>query len=501
MSLSRLGVAFVLLSLAGCQASAPVGPEVVRHSAPSVAAPSVTAAAPTLPAPAAPVPRDQLSVEVTSGLTVLPAGEAKEMFVRVRVKGLPLPASKRPRLDLALAVDTSGSMEGKGIEQVRAACKTLVDKLEEGDTVTIVTFGSKPKRVLEPITISKDTREATHKAIASMVADGTTDMGGALQVAVSHLVQKRSPERLQRVVLVGDGVPNDPAVVRAVADQAGAQKLPITVLGLGAEFDETLMASVAQRSRGTFHFVDDASRVAKVFDDELTKLGRVVARATFVELIPGPGVTLHEAVGLHHSAQGRNLRVDLGDLSEGQTRDVMIRATVGARPAGVKVEIVDATAHYQHGLTPVQLTAREFEALPSSADKAQLGDAVVVEVERQGIRLQVADQIVDAIALARAGDVKGARTLLDKTAKLAKSAAERFSDPDLSARAKEALDLKKSVASLAPPPATLGGLGGMGLGLGAGKAKMAMPAAPVSHDAALQIRGAHGRAMGEIQGL
>lgn len=499
MSFSRLGATLVLLALGACQAAAPppaVAPERPAPSFTPSAPPTGTALAPADAQPA--VVREQLAIDVTSSVTLVPANESKELFVRVRVKGLPLPAAKRPRLDLALAVDTSGSMEGKGIEQVRAACKALIDKLEDGDTVSIVTFGSKPKQVLEAVTISGDARKLAHQAIATMTADGTTEMGGALQLAVARLAGKRSPDRLQRVVLVGDGVPNDAKLVTAVANQAGAQQLPITVLGLGAEFDETLMASVAQRSRGTFHFVDAPEKVAKVFDDELTKLGRVVARATFVELIPGPGVTLHEAVGLQHTPLGRNLRVDLGDLSEGQTRDVLVRATVGPRPAGVKVEVVDATVNYQHGQSATQLATREFEALPSSADKAQLADATVVEVERQGIRLQVADQIVDALAMARAGDVKGARALLDKTAKLAKAASERFSDPDLGARAKEALSLKKTVASLAPPPAQLVGLGGLGFGAGAPKA--AQPA-PLSHDAALQVRGAHGRAMNELQGL
>ncbi|NUP13441.1 MAG: VWA domain-containing protein [Polyangiaceae bacterium] len=502
MRRTRLGWACLLSALwVGCGGAATPEPEVAR-TAPQ---PTVAVATTTSNGTAAPKPaeiHDQLKVEVTPGVSLLAADQAQEMFVRVRVKGLPLVTEKRTHLDLALAVDTSGSMEGPGIERVREACATLVDKMEDGDTLSIVTFGSQPKLVLEPTTIDKTTREKAKKAIHSMVADGTTDMGGALATALGLIQARLHTDAIHRIVLVGDGVPNDTARVNAVADQAAASKIPITTLGVGAEFDETLMSAIAQRSGGTFHFADDASRVAKVFEEELTKMQRVVARGTRVDIIPGPGVVIHEVVGMPNAVNGRNASFLVGDLAEGQSRDALLRVTVGQHRDGVKVEILDAVASYQHGVVQTNLTAREFESIATSADKSKLADARVPDVEHQGIRLQVADSIVKAIALARAGDLKGARALLDKTAKLAKQAGEKFNDNDLAERAKEALSLRKKVASLAPPPDMGVGMGtGMGMGAPGGMSRMkAMPSpAKMSHADAMQVKGTHSAAMMELQ--
>lgn len=95
-------------------------------------------------------------------------------------------------------------------------------------------------------------------------------------------------------------------------------------MGLGADFDETLMSQIAQKSGGRYHFVDDASRVARVFDSELSKMQRVVAQNAWVELSPGPGVVIQDVVGVEHSTMsgGRNVRFSLGEVSEGQRRDV-----------------------------------------------------------------------------------------------------------------------------------------------------------------------------------
>ena len=102
----------------------------------------------------------------------------------------------------------------------------------------------------------------------------------------SGLAQVRSaatPDSVNRIVLVGDGVPNDapPVLALALAHPAKGEHTPVTALGPGNDFDETLMTALAQRSAGTFQFVDDASRVAAVFEDQISRLDRVVARGTF----------------------------------------------------------------------------------------------------------------------------------------------------------------------------------------------------------------------------
>lgn len=102
---------------------------------------------------------------------------------------------------------------------------------------------------------------------------------------------------MSRVVLLGDGVPNDATLIPGIARRVAGLGATITSLGLGLEFDETLMTQVAQLSGGRFHFIDDAARVSAVFEKEVTQVKRVASRMVTVDFSPGPGVKILEVLG------------------------------------------------------------------------------------------------------------------------------------------------------------------------------------------------------------
>src|SRR5262249_51648109 len=110
-------------------------------------------------------------------------------------------------------------------------------------------------------------------------------------------------------------------------------------------------------------------------------------------------------------------------------------------------------------------------------------------------RLRVADGIVRAIALARAGDLKGANALIDTTIKLATTDGKRFDDKELADKAKEATKLKGTLPSLVPPPPPVVTLDGMSPPLG--PPRPVPPPLPPS--AALDVRAIHGQAMTDLQ--
>jgi len=435
---------------------------------------------------------DLTSVEIAASRPVVAAGKEESISVRVRIKGLPLVDQKRPPINVALVVDASASMEGAVIEQARKACASVVDQLHDGDAMSVVTFGSQAKVVVEATRVSDKTKEAAKKAIAAIKATGTTDMAGGLRAGIEQAKSMIDPNGINRVVLVGDGVPNDPSQLPSLSDQARALRLPITSLGLGPEFDETQMSMLAQRSGGSFHFVQDGDQVAKVFKNEIARMERLVAKNTRVELTPGPGVTLEEAIGLPGARSGKKLIVQLGDLTEGQVRDVMLKVKLTGHADGSKVELLDAVARYTPAAGGIEREVSEFAAIKSSSNAESLKETNR-EVEHQATRLRVADAIVKAMAQARAGDVPGARKILEAANKLASEGAKKFDDADLTAKVKEIAALKKTIASLAPPPLQFGALGGGGMSR--------RPAADfASPAAAMEMRKSHGRAMSELQG-
>ncbi|MBL8742033.1 MAG: VWA domain-containing protein, partial [Myxococcales bacterium] len=355
------------LVLAGCSSQA---------LPPPVEAPTVAGAPAKLPT--------QLGVEISPEHTLVAPGKESELLVRVRVRGLPLADAKRPPLNVALVVDTSGSMAGSAIEEARAACAKLVDAMADGDALSIVTFGSGAKVVVPAVRLDAKSRRAAKSALATIVAEGTTDMAAGLNAGLAEATRFMSPDGNNRVVLVGDGVPNDPATTLSLVDQARSRSLPITALGLGPDFDETLMGTVAQRSGGSFHFIDDASQVATVFEKEIRRLSRVAARHVNVQLTPGPGVTIVEGFGLGATPNGRGFLFSLGDLAEGQVRDAIIKVKLTGHREGAPIELLDAVATYGHGPTGEALSVSRFAAINTSANDGSVRESFNVEVAHDG---------------------------------------------------------------------------------------------------------------------
>ncbi len=448
--------------------------------------------------PAAPL-RSHVGVTSDTTPSLVRIDKEQDILVRVRVRGLPIVGKKRPPLNLALVVDTSGSMEGTAIERAREACGTLLDLLSEGDAVSIVTFGSRAKVVVPSVRITKESREKAKKAVKELAAEGTTDMTAGLAEGLAQVRTKLTPDGIHRIVLVGDGVPNEAASVLALADQAKAEHVPVTALGLGNDFDETLMTALAQRSTGTFHFVDDPARVASVFKEQISRMERVVARGARLELIPGPGVTITEVIGMPAVPNGRGRIAQLGDLAEGQVRDIFVRVSAKGRQDGKSVELIDVHVSSIPPEGGPELPATAFVKLAASSDEERLKDATVVEIEHGATTLRVADGIVRSIALARDGDLANARKMLDLALRLAKEGEKKYSDKALGEKRVEMTKLRKSLPTLVPRPEAR-----MREVPSAGAPQTIvpkMPAAPMPSPAdAMSVRAAHGNAMKDLQG-
>ncbi|MBK8251950.1 MAG: VWA domain-containing protein [Polyangiaceae bacterium] len=474
--------------LVGCTQKTPIKSASVESKAvppPAVAAdPALTGA-------------DLISVETTPSNRFVLAEKPGEVVVRVHVKGKARNTDKRPPINLALVVDTSGSMEGKAMDDARAASLALVSSLSEGDRLALVVFHSTTE-VLVPATIlNKQTMGEIREKISAMKASGTTDLGGGLAAGLNEVRKYLTGDGINRVVLLGDGIPNDKSPLPSLAQSAATQHITITSLGLGLDYDETLMSQIALTSGGKYHFINDSAKVAKVFTDEVLRLKAVSARGAVVQFKPGPGVAIKEVIGLPSQPIGNGAQVILGDLSEGDERDVLIRLTTPPRNAGAVVELLDAEVSLTHPQAPGRrISERAFISVKATADASEIEKSKVADVEHIAAKVIVADAIVRSVALARNGDLTNARLLLDGAEKVGKLAAKVHNDNDLAEKVKSIGPLRKTLAALVPPPAPPPPPGGWG----GAKPSVAPAAAPVPPADAAVVMATQAAAMRDLQG-
>lgn len=176
------------------------------------------------------------------------------------------PATTRrsvPR-DLTFVVDVSGSMQGRKLEQAKAAGRALLETLRPDDRFRIIDFSTDVRGFRDGwTTASGDNLAAARRYLADLRAEGSTNISGALQEALSR---DRSDGRLPLVVFLTDGEPtvgerNPDAIAALAARDRGEARL--FSVGVSADVNATLIEQLAVEGHGTAHFVRDSESVER----------------------------------------------------------------------------------------------------------------------------------------------------------------------------------------------------------------------------------------------
>ncbi len=164
-----------------------------------------------------------------------------------------------PPKDVVFVVDTSGSMLGKKITQVRGALHHCIKGLNAGDRFNIVDFSTEARRFDATLVVADDASRARAAAyIDGLAARGGTNLEAGLRFALGGL---DSSERLQMVVLLTDGEPTI-GVVRhddllSRVRQINKARRRIFVFGVGADLNAKLLDRLVMAERGASSYIRD----------------------------------------------------------------------------------------------------------------------------------------------------------------------------------------------------------------------------------------------------
>jgi Ca-activated chloride channel family protein len=169
------------------------------------------------------------------------------------------PPAVRPRAvprDLTFVIDVSGSMSGQKIEQARAAGKQILGTLSPMDRFRLIDFSSDVRTFRDGFsTATRDNIRAAERYLDQLDAEGSTNISGALDEALSSPIQSG---RLPIVLFLTDGQPTvgerDPSVIASnVAKHRESRRL--FTFGVGADLNVSLIEQLALEGRGTASFV------------------------------------------------------------------------------------------------------------------------------------------------------------------------------------------------------------------------------------------------------
>lgn len=276
------------------------------------------------------------------------SGSPQEVVVKIDLLAERLKGGHRRRtpLNLAIVLDKSGSMSGAKIEKTRQAAMQLVDRLGADDYLSVITYSDSVDVLFESQKVEDP--ERLKSRISRISSSGSTALYAGVEAGAKELARHFSTKRINRVILLSDGLanvgPKNPADLRRLGRELSERGIAVTTVGVGDDYNEDLMAGLAEASDANYYYVQDTEKLSEIFAKELGELTTVAAREVRIEITCPQGVKPIGLIGRPEKFEGQTAVVKLNQLSSGQQRYLFLKCQVEREKpeiAQVKVSYVD----------------------------------------------------------------------------------------------------------------------------------------------------------------
>jgi Ca-activated chloride channel family protein len=340
--------------------------------------------------------------------------------VLVKLKAEKSSDSARPPLDLALVVDTSGSMRGDKIRDSKMAAIELINSLAPNDRVTLISYSGRvhPR---EAHLMDEAGKGMLKAQISRLNASGSTALGPALFTAFDALQTRNDGMRLRHVILMSDGRANvgekRPEVIGARAADAFRKGISVTSMGVGLDYNEDLMTRVADQGGGRYHFIEKSSQIAGLLTDELKGLVGTVARNVVLSFKGSDGIEITKVFGYPVERLEGASKVRVGFMGSEQSRDIMLRLSINPKLTQVGTAGPISLGALQVDFVDVNQDHAQAHILSRISVKAAKNLAAANQTMNQEVairlgELEAANRVKIAAQRTESGDFDGARRSL-----------------------------------------------------------------------------------------
>ena len=370
---------------------------------------------------ALPLEAKQCEFTITTPQPVLLADQRQTTAIKVAVKGFEMQSEQeRAPLNIALVIDRSGSMRGTRIEQAREAAIQAVRRMDSRDIVSVVTFDNIVD-VLVPATRVSN-REDIERRIRSIQVGGTTAIYAGVQKGAEELRKFFDQERINRIILLSDGLanvgPSTPAQFAELGRTLGGKGITVTTFGLGNDYNEDLMARLASASDGNHKFIANANQLPEIFQQEFNTALSVVAQDVRVVVTLPEGNRPVRALNMEVDINGQEVTFGWNQIYSNHERFVMLEVEIPARSDGSTLELATATLRYNNMETNQVDNLSARLGVRFSSSQAQVNAAINKPVMEDYVQLLANLNNIRAMELRDRGDISGAREAFESNARM-----------------------------------------------------------------------------------
>lgn len=380
-----------------------------------------------------------VTVRVTPETGVIRAGTGREAMIRIAIDTEKITSARRAGVNLAIALDRSGSMGGEKLENAKKAAVTALRMLDDDDWFSLVVYDNEA-RVLIPATrvgslvpvesygsyekrSTEPARDAMIRKIGEIVSGGGTALFAGVSQAVGELDRAECPKGfVRRVVLLSDGQanvgPSTPADLGRLGAGLVKEGISVSTVGVGLDYNEDLMTSLAQNSDGNFYYVEKSSDLAFIFEQELSGALNVAASSVKLRIECPRGVRPVGILGHEAKIDGNTVEIDFNQIYAGHSKVLVLQVEAADAREGSKLELAEVKLQYTDNSQAVQNLSGGKAVVAVSRDTAEVKKSLNRDASADIAIQRSAVQRTEALKKIDSGDVEGGRQLMAETSEM-----------------------------------------------------------------------------------
>ncbi len=371
---------------------------------------------------------------VETDRAVLPAGDAQNVVLKITLDAPPAPAHiKRPLVNLALVLDQSGSMNGTKIEQAKAAAIEALSRLGLQDVFSVVVYDTNVHTIV-PAQNAGNVQRIIH-TIRQIRSGGSTALFGGVSQGAAEIRKNLENDYVHRIVLLSDGLANVGPRMPEDLGRLGAalikENISVTTVGVGTDYNEDLMARLAQKSDGNTYFVESGYDLPRIFAAELGDVLNVVAKRVKVTITLPENVDPINIIGREGRIKDRKIELYMNQLYGDQEKYSLVEVKVPRSRSGSRLKIARADVTYENPFNRKQERSTGISYASFSSDKEKVaGSTNIGVVKEYQLNLNALAQ-EKAIELSDKGKKKEAVNELKQSAAKLKQIGSLYKDEKL----------------------------------------------------------------------
>ena len=396
---------------------------------------------------------DPMTLTARLAYPVMQSGE-KQNYLRIGLNGCePQRKAERTPVNVAFVIDRSGSMEGARIAQAREAAIMAIKRLDPNDIASVVIFDDKVNLIVPAQKVANV--DDFIEPIRRIGVRGSTAIHAGVSAGADEVRKFKDPRRLNRVVLLSDGLanvgPSLPADFAALGRKLLAEGISVSTIGLGASYNEDLMLQLARASDGNHAFASAPTDLIQIFNREFDDVLASCAQMVSIDVELKAGVRLVRALSRDGEVEANRAHFMLNQVYAATEHYVLLELAFDDTTAKDeqdfgRVQIAYAAPDTDARQT-IDATIRGRFSASADEPKAKLDRGVMEAVVEQTTR----ERAEQAVALRDRGMTDEARKLFQQNA--SEIRAYQLSAAKPSRALQSLVDQYESFANVAPASA------------------------------------------------